>query len=121
LVQLWCQIQIDEPQLTRVRLRKIAQQVSRDAREAGLRSEELIVAVKESWQSREGMTHTRDPQRLQQALADFISLCIAEFYLRRNASDLATDSADEHRASGAKPAKRNRRLLFGDRKRIQET
>jgi len=108
LVQLWHQIQTDERQLTQVRLRRIAQQVSLDACEAGLRSEELIIAVKESWRAREGITHVPDPQRSQVILADFISLCITEYYPKGDDTVPSRASDDRRRGSAIRPEKRKR-------------
>src|SRR5215510_13116984 len=80
LVQLWYQVQINDRRLTRVQLRKIAQQLSSDALETGLRSEELIIAIKESWKSREVIPRSRNPARMQVVIDEFISLCISEYY-----------------------------------------
>jgi len=107
LVQLWQRIQVDERRVTRVSLRKIAQQVSFDARKAGLRSEELIVAVKESWKSRDGINPAHDPRSSHGTVAEFISLCIAEFY-GWSESDPAPESEENRHAPNAKPTKRNR-------------
>lgn len=106
LVQLWQQIEASDRQLTRVSLRKIAQQVTFDARKTGWRPEELVLAVKGSWKLHDGIGRARDPRRSQATVAEFISLCITEFY-GWSESELATDSADGDRAPGAKPAKRS--------------
>ena len=109
LVQLWNRIQADGRQVTRVSLRKIAQQVTFGARKAGFRSEQLVLAVKESWKSRDGIDPARDPRRSQGIVAEFISLCIAEFY-GWSETELEADGDDGRRAPNTKPAKLNRDL-----------
>ena len=103
LVQLWNQIQLNDGRLTQVRLRKIAQRLSSDALETGLRSEELIIAIKESWKSREVMTDARNPQRMQGVIDQFISLCITEYYPERDDPKESQRGRDRRRASPTKP------------------
>src|SRR5215510_16167318 len=99
LVQLWYQVQINDRRLTRVRLRKIAQQLSSEALEAGLRSEELIIAIKESWKAREVMARVRNPQRMQGVIDEFISLCITEYYPERDDAEESRGRRDRRRAT----------------------
>ena len=81
LAQLWRQLDIDAREVSRARLRATAQHVSVDAYETGLFPEDVIIAVRESWNTREGRRPTREPQRTQAAIAELISFCIVEFYI----------------------------------------
>jgi hypothetical protein len=103
LLQLWYQVQSNDRRLTRVQLRKLAQQLSSDALEAGLRSEELIIAIKESWKSREVVTRARNPERMQGVIDEFISLCITEYYPKGDDPDESRGGWDRHRTSPIKP------------------
>lgn len=80
LAELWGEIQRKDREVSQERLRAVARQVSRCAIETGMRSEELIIAVKESWMAPGGLGEPRERLRLQGVFADTISLCIDEFY-----------------------------------------
>lgn len=66
---------------SRRHLREVAKRVSSDARAVGLRSEELVVAIKESWASHLDQAHpTRGVKHLQPVVTELITACIEEFY-----------------------------------------
>jgi len=73
-----------------------------EALEAGLRSEELIIAIKESWRAREVMPRARNPERMQGVIDEFISLCITEYYPERDDPKESRDRRDRRRASPAR-------------------
>ena len=100
LRELWGEIHGEERQVSRERLRAVARQVSLCAMEKGLRPEELIIAVKESWMSPDGLTEPRERMRLQWVLADTISLCIDEFYLALRDTESRRGVPDRWRRSG---------------------
>lgn len=66
---------------SRRHLRDVAKRVSSDARAMGLRSEELVVAIKESWASHFDDAHpARGAKHLQPVVTELITACIEEFY-----------------------------------------
>jgi hypothetical protein len=84
LAKLWRRIRVDSRQTEPERLRDVARQISLMAHEAGMRPEELIIAVKGRWTACGTPRGSGERQRLDSALADLISLCIDEFYLTRS-------------------------------------
>jgi hypothetical protein len=79
LAELWRQLQLDDRVVSSDELKAVARRVSAAARTAGWRPEELIVAVKQSWQAREHNPPS-GTHRLHELLNEVISLCIDEFY-----------------------------------------
>jgi hypothetical protein len=68
-----------ERDISRELLRTVARHVSLDAHRLGLRSEELIISLKQSWRVDE-RRRAGERQRLQWVLSEMISTCIEEFY-----------------------------------------
>ena len=101
LEELWGEIQSKNREVSRERLRAVARQVSLCAVETGLRSEELIIAVKESWNAPGGPAEPPERLRLQSVFADTISLCIDEFYRALREFDVRRGAPDRWRLSGA--------------------
>lgn len=79
LAALWDRVGVDGARIRRDQLRTIASRVSLGARDVGLHPEELIIAVKDSWQRR------RPPLPTEQRwiLTEMIALCIDEYYRRQ--------------------------------------
>src|SRR5262249_14033048 len=78
LADLWRSVRVSAAlDISHDLLRPVARQVSLAAHEAGLRAEQLIVAVKASWIEHNGSFESR---RRQWVLSEMISLCIEAFY-----------------------------------------
>ena len=103
LAHLWLQIPADERLVNHDHLRSVARQVSQIARAAGLRPEELIIGVKESWIAREELRRPTKRQRAYGVLADLISLCIDEFYLARYDPPSMHDAPDRQQQQSSDP------------------
>lgn len=78
---LWREVlAADTVRHTREELRDVARVVGRAARREALLPEQLIVAVKESWQSHEGARSVGRRHAARWVLTELISLCICEYY-----------------------------------------
>lgn len=82
LTSLWQAALASYPSgVSRGHLRDVAKRVSAEARAAGLRSEELVVAIKESCAAHYDDVHpTRGHKHLQPLVSELITVCIEEFY-----------------------------------------
>ena len=82
LTSLWRHALSSYPNgVPRGELRDVAKRVSADARAAGLRSEELVVAIKASWAAHHDDAHpARGRKLLQPLVSELITVCIEEFY-----------------------------------------
>jgi hypothetical protein len=82
LTTLWREALETYPgEVTRRHLRDVARRVSADARAAGLRPEQLVVAIKESWAAHHDDAHPNPGRKLLQPMVtELISDCIEEFY-----------------------------------------
>jgi len=82
LTMLWREALASFPTgVTRRHLCDVAKRVSADARAAGLRPEEMVVAIKESWAAHHDDLHpTRGRKLLQPMVTELITVCIEEFY-----------------------------------------
>ncbi|HKT09906.1 MAG TPA: hypothetical protein VJR24_18535 [Gemmatimonadaceae bacterium] len=81
LTELWRRLLTgDAKELSRREVTEFARPVCAIARAAGLLPEELIVAVKQSWNSRHELRPPTQRRRLEHILASVISACIEEFY-----------------------------------------
>jgi len=78
LAGLWDRVRVDAHRIKRDQLRSIASRVSTGARDVGLHPEELIIAVKDSWQTRTPPL----PSEQRWLLTEMIALCIDEYYRR---------------------------------------
>ena len=87
LASLWREALASYPSgVSRRHLRDVAMRVSADARAAGLRSEELVVAIKESWAAHHDEVHpTSDRKQIQPIVTELITVCIEEFYREQRA------------------------------------
>ena len=88
---LWRRVRDDAERIKRDQLRIIASRVSMSAREVGLHPEELIIAIKQSWQE----SRPRPPAEHRWILTETIALCIEEYYRwqHANADARRVDSA----------------------------
>jgi hypothetical protein len=93
LVQLWRQAQFDKRPISREALHTIARPVSWAAFDAGLSSEELILAVTESWLAMTARGPRADP-RLAGLFARLLSLCVEEFHFALRASEARARAID---------------------------
>ena len=80
LVMLWDDIRADDGAITLERLQTVARHVTWAARAAGVRSEELIIALKASWSSAHGVRRASERNRLEWIITELVSLSIEEFY-----------------------------------------
>lgn len=81
LTELWRRLLMsDARDLTRREVSEFARPVCTIARAAGLLPEELIVAVKKSWNSRHELRPPTQRRHLEDVLNGVISACIEEFY-----------------------------------------
>ncbi|HEX6816371.1 MAG TPA: hypothetical protein VF102_11895 [Gemmatimonadaceae bacterium] len=81
LAELWRRLLTDDArELSRREMSDFARPVCAIARSAGLLPEELIVAVKQSWNSRHELRAPTQRRRLEEVLSSVISACIEEFY-----------------------------------------
>lgn len=81
LAELWRRLLLsDARDLTRREVSEFARPVCAIARAAGLLPEELIVAVKKSWNTRHELRPPSHRRRLEDVLNSVISVCIDEFY-----------------------------------------
>ena len=81
LSELWRRLLTgDARELSRREVTEFARPVCAIARAAGLLPEELIVAVKQSWNSRHELRPPTQRRRLEDMLTGVISACIEEFY-----------------------------------------
>lgn len=81
LTELWRRMLLSDAQEpTRQEVAEFARPVCAIARAAGLLPEELIVAVKKSWNSRHELRPPGQRTRLEEVLNSVISACIEEFY-----------------------------------------
>ena len=79
LAGLWRRVPADPTRLKRKQLRAIAARVSVSAQGLQLHPEELIIAVKQSWQQR----RPSPPEDQRWLLTEMIALCIEEYYARQ--------------------------------------
>lgn len=81
LTELWRRLLMsDARDLSRREVSEFARPVCAIARAAGLLPEELIVAVKKSWNARHELRPPTQRRRLEEVLNGVISACIDEFY-----------------------------------------
>ena len=82
LASLWREASASYPSdVSRRRLRDVAKRLSADARAAGLRSEELVVAIKESCAAHhDDVDPSRGHKHLKPLVSELITVCIEEFY-----------------------------------------
>ena len=81
LAELWHRMLTgDARELSRRELSDFTRPVCAIARAAGLLPEELIVAVKQSWNARHELRPPTQRRRLEDILNSVISSCIEEFY-----------------------------------------
>jgi hypothetical protein len=79
LAGLWGRIPADPTRITREQLREIAASVSTAAQRLRLHPEELIIAIKQSWQAH----RPSPPAEPRWLLTEMIALCIEEYYGRQ--------------------------------------
>ena len=91
LAGLWDRVGVDPDRIKRDQLRTLASRVSTGARDVGLHPEELIIAVRDSWQERTPPL----PTEQRWILTEMIALCIDEYYRRQriNGEPVRADSA----------------------------
>src|SRR5215472_13993522 len=91
LAGLWDRVGVDPDRIKRDQLRTLASRVSTGARDVGLHPEELIIAVRASWQERTPPL----PTEQRWILTEMIALCIDEYYRRQriNGEPVRADSA----------------------------
>lgn len=81
LVRLWTRTFADDaPPPSCEELREPAHAVATAGRAAGLRAEQLLVAIKESWARRSHVVDAQGRERVQWVLDQTISLAISAYY-----------------------------------------
>ena len=84
----------DEPVST-VRLRRALRLLCDDARARGVRVEQLVVTIKQAWNSLPEAAWRPGDDRGTELLRRVVSVCIEEYYAERRAADLPASASGD--------------------------
>jgi hypothetical protein len=72
--------QLERPDSPTSEITDLLRRVAREARENGVRPEELLVTFKQLWNSLAGSTRSQLPEQSEQVRQNLVTLCIKAYY-----------------------------------------